>query len=448
MLSRRSFLYSTTALALTACATQPAATRAKPNIVLILCDDLGYGDLGVFGNRMIATPNLDRMAREGARLTTFFASANICTPSRAGLLTGRYPIRTGLAWQVIQPDDTRGLPHSEITIAEALKPDYATALVGKWHLGHIAPAWPPTGHGFDLFFGLPYSHDMKPLALYVAEPSPNQQGVELTKEDVDPPRLTERFFQRGLKFIDDNASRPFFLMLALTAPHVPLDPNPAHAGHSKAAEYGDVVEEIDANVGRLLSKLKQLNIDNDTLVIVTSDNGPWFEGSTAGLRERKGGAAWDGGYRVPFIARQPGRIPSGLVSDAMAMNIDLLPTLMSWTGGQLPAAELDGMDISQILTRNAKSPHDELVLFNNETVAAIRTDRWKLAVRSYYRGVEAPLDTRDDWQVLVDLKADPAETYDVSSLHPDILADLTARLTRARAKYAPFAVHVDTPPAK
>ncbi|HEV7694265.1 MAG TPA: sulfatase [Hyphomonadaceae bacterium] len=443
MLSRRSFLYSTTALALTACATQPASQRPKPNIVLILCDDLGYGDLGAFGNHMIATPNLDRMAREGARLTTFFASANICTPSRAGLLTGRYPIRTGLAWQVIQPDDTRGLSLSETTIAEALKPDYATALVGKWHLGHIAPFWPPTGHGFDLFFGLPYSHDMKPLALYDAEP-----GVELTKEDVDPPRLTERFFQRGLKFIDDNAQRPFFLMLALTAPHVPLDPNPAHAGHSKAAEYGDVVEEIDANVGRLLAKLKQLNIDNDTLVIVTSDNGPWFEGSTAGLRERKGGAAWDGGYRVPFIARQPGRIPSGLVSNAMTMNIDLLPTLMSWTNGPLPAAELDGRDISSVLTRNAKSPHDELVLFNNETVAAIRTDRWKLAVRSYYRGIEAPLDTRDDWQLLVDLKADPAETYDVSSLHPDVLGDLTARLARARAKYAPFAVHVDAAPAK
>ena len=436
-MNRRHFLASTTALALTACATQPTSTRAKPNIVLILCDDLGYGDLGAFGNRMIATPNLDRMAREGARLTTFFASANICTPSRAGLLTGRYPIRTGLAWQVIQPEDTRGLPHSEITIAEALKPDYTTALVGKWHLGHIAPHWPPTGHGFDLFFGLPYSHDMKPLALYSA-PAP---GVELTKEDVDPARLTERFFQRGLKFIDDNASRPFFLMLALTAPHVPLDPNPAHAGHSKAAEYGDVVEEIDTNVGRLLARLKQLDIDNDTLVIVTSDNGPWFEGSTGGLRERKGGAAWDGAYRVPFIARQPGRIPAGTVSDAMTMNIDILPTLTSWTDSPLPSAELDGKDISTVLTSKAASPHDELILFNNETVAAIRTARWKLAVRSYYRTIEAPLDTRDDWQVLVDLKSDPEETYDVSSLHPDALADLTARLARARAKFDPMAVH-------
>lgn len=437
-MNRRHFLLATTAFA--ACATQPAAsTRAKPNIVLILCDDLGYGDLGVFDNRMIRTPNLDRMAAEGARLDTFYASANICTPSRAGLLTGRYPIRTGLGWQVIQPDDTRGLPLSEITIAEALKPDYVTALVGKWHLGHVAPSWPPTGHGFDLFFGLPYSHDMKPLALYDAEP-----GVEITQEDVDFPRLTERFFKRGLRFIEDNHGRPFFLMLTLTAPHVPLDPHPDHAGLSQAAEYGDVVEEIDANVGRLLNRLKQLGIDNDTLVIVTSDNGPWWEGSTGGLRERKGGAGWDGGYRVPFLARQPGRIPAGVVSKSMAMNIDILPTLMSWTGSKLPAAELDGLDISSLLaSRDARSPHEELVLFNNESVAALRTDRWKYVVRSYYRGIEAPLDPpeRNDWKVLIDLQSDPGESYDVSSLHPDVLADMIARVDRARAKYEPMGVH-------
>jgi uncharacterized sulfatase len=437
-MNRRHFLLATTAFA--ACATQPAAsTRAKPNIVLILCDDLGYGDLGVFDNRMIRTPNLDRMAAEGARLDTFYASANICTPSRAGLLTGRYPIRTGLGWQVIQPDDTRGLPLSEITIAEALKPDYVTALVGKWHLGHVAPSWPPTGHGFDLFFGLPYSHDMKPLALYDAEP-----GVEITQEDVDFPHLTERFFKRGLRFIEDNHGRPFFLMLTLTAPHVPLDPHPDHAGLSQAAEYGDVVEEIDANVGRLLNRLKQLGIDNDTLVIVTSDNGPWWEGSTGGLRERKGGAGWDGGYRVPFLARQPGRIPAGVVSKSMAMNIDILPTLMSWTGSKLPAAELDGLDISSLLaSRDARSPHEELVLFNNESVAALRTDRWKYVVRSYYRGIEAPLDPpeRNDWKVLIDLQSDPGESYDVSSLHPDVLADMIARVDRARAKYEPMGVH-------
>jgi len=440
--TRRAAIQSAAAAAALAACASPrtmAAPAPRPNVVLVLCDDLGYGDLGVFGSRAIRTPNIDRLAAEGARLNTFYASANICTPSRAGLLTGRYPIRTGLGWQVIQPDDTRGLPHSEVTIAEALRPGYATALVGKWHLGHVAPAWPPTGHGFDLFFGLPYSHDMKPLALYDAEP-----GVELTQEDVDPARLTERFFQRGIRFIEDNRERPFFLMLALTAPHVPLDPHPDHAGHSKAAEYGDVVEEVDANVGRLIDTLKRLNLDNDTLVIVTSDNGPWFEGSSGGLRERKGGAGWDGGYRVPFIARHPGIIPRGLVSDAMAMNIDLLPTIMSWTGSPPPVTELDGLDISRLLTmRGAPSPHDELILFNNEEVAALRTSRWKLVVRSYYRTIEAPLDRPDrpDWQVLVDLQNDPSESYDVSALHPDALRDLTERLNRARTKFAPMAVH-------
>lgn len=443
-MNRRHFLASTVATAaLGACTTQQLASNPtrKPNIVLILCDDLGYGDLGVFGSNVIRTPNIDRMASEGARLTTFYAGANICTPSRAGLLTGRYPVRTGLGWQVIQATDTRGLPLSEITIAEALKPDYATALIGKWHLGHVAPFWPPTGQGFDLFFGLPYSHDMKPLNLFTKEP-----GVELTQEDVTMDRLTERFFERGLRFIEENRDRPFFLMLALTAPHIPLDPNPSHAGHSAVGEYGDVVEEIDEDVGKLFAKLKELNIDDDTLVILTSDNGPWWEGSTAGLRDRKGGSGWDGGYRVPFIARHPGRIPAGLVSDAMAMNIDLMPTFMAWTGRPLPAAELDGVDITSVLTtRAATSPHDELILFNNEDVAAIRTDRWKYVVRAYYRSLEAPLDTigRDDWEQLIDLKNDPAESYDVSSLHPDVLADMKARIARARAKFAPFKVHKD-----
>ncbi len=444
--TRRRFLQSSVALAaLAACTTRqvPGVSMRMPNIVLILCDDLGYGDLGVFGARAIRTPNLDRLAAEGARLTAFYASANICTPSRAGLLTGRYPVRTGLGWQVIQPTDTRGLPLSEITIPEALKPDYVTALIGKWHLGHVAPFWPPTGHGFDLFFGLPYSHDMKPLSLYTGEP-----GVEFTQEDVAMDRLTERFFERGLKFIEANRQRPFFLMLALTAPHVPLDPNPSHAGHSVAGEYGDVVEEIDDNVGRVMAKLKALNLDDDTLVIVTSDNGPWWEGSTGGFRDRKGGAGWEGGYRVPFLARQPGRIPAGLVSDALAMGIDVLPTLMTWTARPLPAAELDGVDITRLLTtRAAASPHDELLLFNNEDVAAIRTARWKYIVRSYYRGIEAPLDTpgRNDWEQLIDLSNDPSESYDVSTRYPDVLADMKARLERARTKYAPFKVHKDAP---
>lgn len=438
-MDRRSFLFSSVAsAALTACVSpqMAAVSGRKPNLIVVLADDLGYGDLGVFGNGVIRTPNIDRMAAEGVRLTTFYASANVCTPSRAGLLSGRYPIRTGLARDVIRQTDKHGLPLSEITIAEALRPDYATALVGKWHLGHVAPFWPPTQHGFDLFSGLPYSHDMAPIAYYAAGP-----GVELTEEPMAMDRLTEKFFARGLDFVDANKDRSFFLLLTLTAPHVPLDPHPDHAGKSSAAEYGDVVEEIDAGMGRLFARLKQHGIDEDTLVILTSDNGPWWEGSAGGLRDRKGGAGWEGGYRVPFIARQPGRIPAGIVNDAMAMNIDLFPTLVGWADGQVPNVELDGLDIASLLTtRRAPSPHDELVLFQNEDIAAIRTQRWKYVVRSNYRTYEAPLDAagRVDWAVLIDLTNDPAEVYDVSARYPDVLADMKARLERARAKFGPL----------
>jgi uncharacterized sulfatase len=411
-----------------------AAMGRKPNIVLILADDLGWGDLGSYGARLIRTPALDRIAREGIRLTDAYASANVCTPSRAGLLTGRYPIRTGLAYDVIRASDTIGLPPGEVTIAEMLKPDYATALIGKWHLGHVAPYWPPTVQGFDLFFGLPYSHDMTPLSLYEA----HAPGVELTREDVDFARLTERFFEHGFRFIEANRAKPFFLMMALTAPHYPLVPNPDHASHSPAAAYGQVVEEVDAGVGRLLGELARLGIDRDTLVIVTSDNGPWFEGSSGPLRDRKGGGGWDGGFRVPFIARQPGTIAPGRASGALSMNIDLLPTLAAWTGQSLPGVELDGRDISALLRSGGPSPHEDLLLFDNESVAAIRTAHWKYVRRSYYRTVDLPLSDHG-YDLLFDLRVDPAETYNVSSLHADVMADMRARAARADARFGPFA---------
>ncbi len=416
-------------------ATLAKTPPRKPNVIVILADDLGYGDVGAFGGKLIKTPNIDRMAKEGVKLTTFFSSANICTPSRAGLLTGRYPIRTGLGYEVIQAKDTNGLPLSEVTIAEALKPDYATALIGKWHLGHVPPYWPPNVQGFDLFFGLPYSHDMKPLSLYTKEP-----GGQLTSEDVDFSHLTQRFFDRGLQFIEDNRDRPFFLELALNAPHEPEVPNPDYKGKSKAANFGDVVEEVDARVGTLLAKLKALGLEMDTLVILTSDNGPWFEGSSGGFRDRKGGAGWEGGYRVPFIARQPGTIPAGVTSNAMAMNIDFLPTIMAWTGKPLPAATIDGKDLSPVLrTRNAPSPHDELVLFNNERVAAVRTKDWKLVIRTYYRIYDVPLD-KYGYAQLIDLKNDPAESYNVAALHPDVMKDMVARAKQAQAEFEPLGV--------
>ncbi len=412
-----------------------ATARRPPNIIIVLADDLGYGDLSSQGSRLIATPNLDRLARQGVRMTDFYASANVCTPSRAGLLTGRYPIRTGLAHQVIQANDRNGLPTSEITLAKALQPDYATALIGKWHLGHVAPYWPPTVHGFDLFFGLPYSHDMKPLGLFNSEP-----GVELTREDVDFPRLTERFFDRGLRFIETNRDRPFFLTLALSAPHISLDPHPDHAGHSRAAAYGDVVQEVDARVGQLVARLKALGLDRDTLLIFTSDNGPWFEGSAGPLRDRKGGAGWDGGYRVPMIAWAPGRLPAGKTRTAIGMNFDLFPTCLALAGKPLPpGVTIDGRNLWDVWTRGAASPHDQLILFDNEKVAAIRTDRWKYVGRSYYRSLDLPL-SRLGANLLFDVREDPAEAYNLAAAHPDVMRDMRGRFDAARAGFEPLGV--------
>ncbi|MDP3853006.1 sulfatase [Phenylobacterium sp.] len=403
-----------------------------PNFIVILADDLGYGDLGCDGGKVIRTPNLDRMAAEGVRLTDFYASANVCTPSRAGLLTGQYAIRNGLAHEVIQPADTTGLPPDALTIPKALGEDYARALIGKWHLGHAAPHWPPMAYGFDRFYGLPYSHDMKPLSIFDSATTPMSEGK------ADFAKLTEWFFGQTEAFVEQNRETPFFVLLALTAPHIPLKPNPDDLTGSPGGAYGEVVEEIDLNVGRLLAHLKALGLDEDTLVIFTSDNGPWFEGSSGPFRDRKGGGAWDGGFRVPFIARQPGTLPAGTVNSALASNLDLLPTLLAMAGrAPVDDRELDGQDLSGVLRAGATSPHEEIVLFNNAKVAAVRTARWKYVAQSYYRTYDIPLDR---YPLLFDMDLDPGETYSVALNHPDAAVEMRARLEAARARYEPLAL--------
>lgn len=443
---RRQFLAgacATSSLAFVSTDAIAARPRRKPNIVLILADDLGYGDLGSYGARLIRTPNLDRLANGGTRFTNFFASANICSQSRAGLFTGRFAVRSGMANGVIQANDKIGLPPSEITIAEMLKPDYATALIGKWHLGHVPPYWPPRVQGFDYFYGLPYSHNMEPLSLYTSG-----EGVDLITGEVDFQRLTAQFFQRGMEFIEQNASRPFFVTLALTAPHTPLDPNPdVHHVHgpSAAGDYGEVVEEIDTNMGLLQRKLKALGIERDTLIIVTSDNGPWFEGSSGDARDRKGAAGWDGGYKVPFILSQPGRVPAGKVRGSIAMNTDLMPFLSTWTGMALPSADLDGRDINKVVMEGALSPHNDLLLFNDREITGIRTQRWKLVKYSYYRGYKLDMAkymiTRQG-ALLFDLAQDPGELYSVASQHPEIFKNMMARLEQAQSYYNGVAPNV------
>jgi arylsulfatase A len=443
-MQRRDLLKSAAALATATALNDRAAARTgerRLNIIVILCDDLGYGDIEPFGGTLIKTPNINRLAAEGTALADYYAPANLCTPSRAGLLTGRYPVRTGLGYEVIMQQDTRGLPLSEVTIANALKPDYATALFGKWHLGHVAPYWPPTKHGFDAFFGIPYSHDMKPLALYES-----RAGSEDVKSfPVDYPQLQQQFYAHAERFIEENQARPFFVELALSAPHLPEYPHPPFAGTTPAGAYGDVVAEIDSIVGRLLAKLKALNLDRDTLVIFTSDNGPWFEGSSGGLRDRKGGTGYDGGYRVPFIAWQPGVIPAGKRVSSMVSGVDLLPTFCAMTGRPSPqGVVLDGRDVTAILRGGAPSPHDEIVLFDNEDVVGIRTQRWKYVASAYYRGLRLPFALLGDVE-LYDLQNDPAESYSVAATYPDVARDMHDRFLKAQAEFKPFK-HADIPP--
>jgi arylsulfatase A len=421
-----------------------AAPRKPPNIVIILADDLGYGDIGAYGQKSISTPNIDQLAKEGIKLTDFYAAANLCTPSRAGLLTGRYPIRTKLGIEVILAKDTNGLPLNEVTLAEAVKSKfYVTGIVGKWHLGHVAPFWPPRVQGFDQFFGLPYSHDIKPLAMFTDK----QAGVEYVKDDkVDFSTLTQQFTDKAVAFIEENKAKPFLLYVAHTAPHLPLVPGADHKGHSKAHAYGDVVEELDDSVGKVLAALKRNGLERDTLVIVTSDNGPWFEGDTGGLHGRKGGGGFDGGYRVPFIARYPGVIPKGRTSNAIAMGIDIFPTVLAYLGIPLPQGrEIDGKDLSGVFARSQMSPHDHLVLFNNEDVAAIRTQKWKMVARSDYRTIEVPM-SAFGYYPLFDMEKDKQERFAANQNNPAIVETLKGVLEQEKARFNPLRTRPEKPP--
>ena len=431
------------ALATLAAPAQAAApSRRPPNFIVVLCDDLGYGDVSLYGPGGLRTPALERMAREGVVATDYYAPANLCSPSRAGLLTGRYPVRCGLGYEVIMQQDERGLPLSEITIPKALKPAYVSGLFGKWHLGHLGPAWPPTKHGFDTFFGIPYSHDMKPLALYEAHAGSDQ----VVRSEVDYPQLQQQFYAHAEAFIEANRDRPFFVELALSAPHLPENPHAPFDSNTDAGPYGAVVQEIDSIVGRLLAKLKALKLDRDTVVIFTSDNGPWFEGSPGALRERKGGGGYDGGYRVPFVAWAPGRFPAGKRVSSMISGIDILPTFLALAGiAPLDGVTLDGRDITSVLSQGAASPHDQIVLFDNEVPIAIRTQDWKYVDALYYRGRKLPM-SLFTYQELYDLKGGRPENYSVAEGHPDVATAMKARLDAAKAEFAPFR-HKEIPQA-
>lgn len=410
------------------CGTFVWAQNERPNFIVIMADDLGIGDLGVYGSSLINTPNLDRMAAEGIVFDSFYASANVCTASRGGLLTGRYPIRLGLVDDVARPTNDIHLAETEITIAEALKGEgYNTAIFGKWHLGSRVE-WYPLNHGFDEFYGALHSNDMAPFQLY--------RDNQIIEDPVDQTTLTQRYTSEALRFIEQNKDNPFFLYIPHSFPHVPLFVTEEFEGQSSAGLYGDVVETIDWSMGQILEKLNELGIDENTMVIFTSDNGPWFEGSSGQFRNRKG-TSWEGGLRVPFIARWPSIIPRNQRNSHAAMNIDVLPTILDFAGVSLSSeTRPDGRSLRGVLTNGEGSPHDYLYLFNNDRIAAVRSGKWKLVVETFYRTGVPSFDNPNSYYapngLLFDLEKDPSETYSFTREFPGVAEALHSQLIKGQ----------------
>lgn len=425
--SRRTFLGRAASLV---AATAQAAPARKPNVIMIYADDLGYGDLGCYGGKL-QTPNLDRMAAEGMRFTNFLSANPVCSPSRAALLTGRYPTRVSVP-RVLFPRDETGLPGDEQTIAQMLKPQgYKTMCVGKWHLGHL-PQFLPTNRGFDEYYGIPYSNDMNPPVVLHSVPG----KVETVEERATLETLTPRYTDQAVRFIENNRSEPFFLYMPHTYPHIPLGASAKFRGKSPHGIYGDVLAELDWSVGEILSTLKKHRLDRETLVMFSSDNGPWFLGSPGRLRGRKG-TTYEGGVREPFLARMPGRIPAGKVCDGLASTMDILPTVAKLCGSALPSKPLDGIDIWPLLSGSRPALEREALLyFDNVHLQCARVGNYKLHISRYNSQVYSPAPAGGRVNLplpapeLYDLANDPDESYDIAPERPAIVADIQARIGR------------------
>lgn len=415
----------------------------QPNIVIIFVDDMGYGDIGPFGAAKQKTPQLDRMAREGMKFTSFYA-AHVCSISRAQLMTGCYGARVSVPG-VFFPGQSSGLNPAEITIAERLKAlGYATQCVGKWHLGD-QPEFLPTRQGFDHYLGIPYSNDMLKQSEKTGEKvvplMRDEKVVELLTEE-DQSRLVERYTDEALGFIRSNKDKPFFLYLPHSAVHTPIHPGKAFEGKSANGRFGDWVEEVDWSTGRVLDTLRELKLDSRTLVLFTSDNGPWLikgsDGGSAGPLRGGKGSTWEGGMREPTIAWWPGNVPSGSVCDAVAGTIDMLPTCVTLAGGQVPLEPvIDGRDISPLLLgQSAQSPREAHYYFAGYTLQAVRQGPWKLAIaaQNEQKGKELPSDVKGDTPRLYNLDSDIGERTNVADQHPALVQRLRALATSMDAE--------------
>jgi len=437
-----------------ASAAQPAHTAATlPNFVIVYADDLGYADIGCFGAVGIRTPHLDRMAHDGRRFTSFCVAQGVCSASRTALLTGCYPNRVGILG-ALGPQSRIGISDDERTIAQVLKQrGYHTAIFGKWHLGHH-PKFLPTHHGFDEYLGLPYSNDMgprrgqSPRDPRANPPLPLIEGDRVIEKNPDISQLTTRYTERAVKFIDAHHNEPFFLYVPHTMPHVPLGVSSKFRGKSGRGLYGDVIEEIDWSVGQILAALDRHGLNERTLVIFTSDNGPWLSygdhaGSAGPLREGKG-TTWEGGVREPCVMRWTGKIPAGTTCTELAATIDILPTFAALADAEVSSERIiDGKDIRPLIfgQSRAKSPHEAYYYYWGNGLEAIRSGPWKLHFPHQYHSLKgtggtggrpAPYIEGTTSLALYDLESDVGETKDVSAEHQDIVARLEKLAQAAR----------------
>lgn len=441
-----------------------AHAAPKPNVIVIYADDLGYGDLACFGHPTIKTPHLDKMAAEGMKFTQFYSAAPVCTPSRAALLTGRYPIRSGMCSdkrRVLFPNSGGGIPASEVTLAEGLKgAGYQTACVGKWHLGHL-PQFLPTNNGFDAYFGIPYSNDMdrvaekklgrsiflKPEVKYWDVPL--MRDTEIIERPADQTTITKRYTEEAINFIRQYQKAPFFIYLAHSMPHVPLFRSKEFEDKSRRGLYGDVIEEIDWSVGQILEELKSQGLDQNTLVWFCSDNGPWLifneQGGSAGLLRDGKGSTWEGGMREPTLAWWPGHIPAGSVSQQLGSTMDIYTTALKLGGAEVPGDRVvDGVDLTPVLMNSGEGPRDEMVYYRGTRLMAIRKGPWKAHFITKPAYGREPFQEHDP-PVLYHLEHDPSEKYNVAKDHPEVIQELTAAAKKHQKTVKPVPSQLEIP---